>query len=54
MLALDSLDDQSVKSGSLGDLWIRSVCEMFLLVFSSDWVLVTEDEVNLVGRSTLL
>jgi hypothetical protein len=49
-----SLDDQSVKSGRLGNLWLRGVLEVLLLPLASQGVTMTEDEVNLVGGSTLV
>ena len=47
---VDSLDNQSVQSGRLGDLWGWRVLQVFLLPFPSSRVLVSEDKVDLVGR----
>lgn len=43
------LDDQSVQSSSLCDLWRRGILQMLLLPFTRNRVLVSEDEMNFVG-----
>ena len=45
----DAPNDESVESGSLGDFRRRGSNEMLFLDFSSDGVLVSEDEVNLLS-----
>ncbi len=50
----NSLDDQRVQSGHLAHLYRGWVLEMFLFPFSSERVLVSEDEVDFVGRTTFV
>ena len=47
------LDHQSVQLGRLVDRGHWSSSEVFLFVFTSDGVLVTEDEVNLSGTVSM-
>jgi hypothetical protein len=52
--SLIGVDDQGVKGGGLGDLGGRGVLQVLLLPLASDRVLVTEDEVYLVGCATFV
>ena len=52
--AKGSLDNEGVESGCLCNLWCWRVDQVLLLPLSSHWVLVSEDEVNFVGRTTLV
>ncbi len=40
------LDNQSVQSCRLGDLWRWSGFKVLLFPFTGDWVFMTEDEMN--------
>lgn len=42
-------DDQCVENRDLLVLWNRRTLKVLLLVFARSWVLVAEDEVNLVS-----
>jgi hypothetical protein len=56
-LELESLvgaDDEGVERGLLADASHGRVLEVLLLVLASLWVLVAEDEVDLIGGATLV
>lgn len=48
------LGDQGVKGGGLSDLRGRRVLQVLLFPFTGERVLVSEDEVNLVGGTTFV
>lgn len=48
------VDDESVELSGLGDTSGRWAVQVLLLVFTSLWVLVVDDEVNLVGMAALV
>jgi hypothetical protein len=52
--SLIRVDNQSVQSSRLCDLWVRRLLEVFLLPFTSLWVSVPEDEMDFVGSSALV
>ena len=48
------MDDQSVKLGGLDDTGGWGSCQVLLLIFTGLWVLVVDDQVDLVGGTTLI
>jgi hypothetical protein len=48
------VDNQSVELGCLDDSCSWGSCKMLLLILTSLWVLVVDDQVNLVGGTALV